>query len=177
MKGFDFCRKSEKTVKTSFSLIFFEFFFRKKNQQKRKKRYQPFFEFMSFSLSSSSSSVGREQKQENGSNNWKAKEEKKGDKQERVLVVEIPEELFFQVKYLPSNSSGAVKTIFETLQNWFREIKLIPAIESEEDSGHCDSEEEQERENFEYTQEGEDVISEEIRGCDSQESGPARLQK
>lgn len=95
---------------------------------------------MSFSSSSSSSSAGKEKEQQKP--NWTQKENSESKEQERIVTVEVPEDLFFQIKYLPSSSASAVKSVFETLQNWFRQLELIPDIQVD-----SEGEEEEEKEN------------------------------
>jgi len=95
---------------------------------------------MSFSLASSSSSVGRNPEPKKP--NWNQIE--KGDQKERLITVEIPEKLFFEVKYCPSNSPAAIKNVFESLKAWFSELELIPdtdsAQASESDASECETE-------------------------------------
>jgi len=64
--------------------------------------------------------------------NWT--QEQKGDSKERFINIEIPEKLFYEIKYCPTNSPAAIKNVFETLKAWISELELIPAIGSEEAS-------------------------------------------
>lgn len=122
------------------AFYFFDLKKKKKSPKTKKNKFSSFFSknnpfllllpFMSFSLSSSSSSVGRNPEPKKP--NWNQNE--RGDKLERVITVEIPENLFFEVKYCPLSSPAAIKNVFETLQKCFRELELIPSTDSEEAS-------------------------------------------